>query len=179
VLQVRDVWRVVTRSPLPEAYSVTNINYGNVTVTTYSPVKAHVFEIMSGAVDMSSVKFSLQSHGTFSHHDQGDADSLFAFGTVGCGNPGDYSGVAGTGVEWKSGIASADLTADKVGGNVGAPTYLYAVNDNLAVVSSADNAENVGSSQLVSDFIFTAIKLGANESGANSNINYRLYFDFS
>jgi hypothetical protein len=58
---------------------------------------------------------------------------------------------------------------------------LFATKADLAVVASADNAETIGNylGAVVSDFIYLAIKLGANETGANSTINYRMFFDFS
>ena len=177
VLSPRDEFKVICRGPTPEAYGVTNMVYGNVTVTTESPVKVHQFEIISGAVDMSSVKFSLQNHGTFAHHDAGDNDTFFRFGTAGFGKPGD--GVsANTGPEWTTSVAAADLATAKISGNTGSPIALDSTIPDLAVVSSADNAEDVGNRSLVSDFIWTNIRLGAQESGANSSINYRLYFDF-
>lgn len=180
VLTARDAWKVVCKGPTPEAYGVTNMSYGNVTVTTESDVKVHQFEIMSGAVTMSSVKFSLQSHGNFQHHNAGDSDTNFRFGTAGAGNPGDSAGsVAQAGPEWTTSVTASDLSTDKTLGNTGSPTHLAAVKSNLSVVSSADNAEDVGNSGLVSDFIWTNIKLGAQESGANSNINHRLFFDYS
>lgn len=178
VLTPRDAWYIIARGPTPEAYGVTSMNYGNVTVTTESPVKVHQFEIMSGAVDMSSVKFSLQSHGTFQHHDAGDSDTFFRFGTAGFGKPGDGVGGAHTGPEWTTSVLAASLATAKTLGNTGAPTHLAATVPDLAVVSSADDAEDVGNRSLVSDFIWTNIRLGAQESGANSTINYRLYFDY-
>ena len=175
-----DEWRVFCRAPAPEAYGVTSMDYGNVTVTTNSAVKVHQFEIMSGAVSLSSVKFSLQSHGTFSHHDAGSLDTEFHFGTVGAGQRGDGGGGAATGPEWPpTTITASDISVDKTGGATGAPVYLYSSKQDLAVVASASNAEDIGSSDLASDFIFTAIKLGAAETGSNSSVNYRLYFDYS
>ncbi len=179
VLTPRDEWKIVCRGPTPEAYGVTSMVYGNVTVTTESPVKVHQFEIIAGAVDMSSVKFSLQSHGSFSHHDAGNSDTFFRFGTAGFGKPGDGVSVANTGPEWTAGVTAANLASAKTTGNTGAPIMLDSTVPNLAVVSSADDAEDVGNRSLVSDFILTNIRLGAEESGANSTINYRLYFDYT
>lgn len=179
-LAAKDSWRVLCRAPIPEAYAVTSMSYGNVTVTTNSPVKVHQFEIISGAKVLSNCKFSLQSHGTFSHHDAGDGDTEFHFGTVGPDNRGEGSGpVADAGVEWYADVAATDISQDKVGGNTGDPTFLWASKDDLAVVADADNAETVGNTDLASDAIFTAIQLGANETGANSSITYRMYFDYS
>jgi hypothetical protein len=179
-LTAADEWRVFCGAPITEAYGVTSMDYGNVTVTTNSAVKVHQFEIMSGAVTMSSVKFSLQSAGSFSHHDAGDSDTYFHFGTVGAGNRGDGSGGAGTGPEWPgTTITASDISQNKTGGSTGAPTSLYASKNNLSVVASADSAETVGNEGLVSDLVFTSIQLGANETGANSTINHRLYFDYT
>lgn len=178
VLTPRDEWTVVCKGPTPEAYGVTNMSYGNVTVTSESAVKIHQFEIVSGAVDMSSVKFSLQSHGTASHHNAGDSDTYFRFGTAGFGKPGDGSSSANEGPEWTSNITASDLATAKTSGNTGAPIALDSSVPNLAVVSSADDAEEVGNKALVSDFIITCVRLGAQESGANSTINYRMYFDY-
>jgi hypothetical protein len=178
VLTARDEFKVVCKGPTPEAYGVTSMNYGNVTVTTESPVKVHQFEIISGAVDMSSVKFSLQSHGSFTHHDAGNSDTFFRYGTSGFGRPGDGT-TANTGPEWTTSILASNLATPKVSGNTGAPTSLDSTVVDLAVVSSADDAEDVGNRSLVSDFVWTNIRLGAEESGANSTINYRLYFDYT
>ena len=173
----RDEYKIVCKGPTPEAYGITNMVYGNVTVTTESALKAHQFEIMSGAVAMSSVKFSLQNHGTFAHHNSGDSDTYFRFGTAGFGKPGDGA-TANTGPEWTTSVTAADLSTAKTSGNTGAPIHLDSTVVNLAVVSSADNAEDVGNRSMVSDIMLTGIRLGAQESGANSSINYRLYFDF-
>ncbi len=178
VFTPRDEFKVICRGPVPEAYGVINMVYGNVTVTTESPLKVHQFEIVSGAVDMSSVKFSLQSHGTFSHHDAGDSDTYFRYGTAGFGNPGDGTSNPNEGPEWTTSVVAADLATAKTSGNTGAPIHLDSTITDLAVVSSADNAEDVGNRSLGSDFIWTNIRLGAQESGANSSINYRLYFDY-
>ena len=179
-LTAKDEWKVYCRAPHPEAYGVTSMDYGNVTVTTNSAVKCHQFEIMSGAVDMSSVKFSLQSHGSFSHHGGGDNDTYFHFGTAGAGTRGDGGGGAGTGPEWPgAAVTASDISQDKTGGSTGAPTSLYSAKTNLSVVASADSAEDIGNENLVSDFVFTAIQLGASETGSNSTVNYRLYYDYS
>ncbi len=178
VLTPGDEFKVVCKGPTPEAYGITNMVYGNVTVTTESALKAHQFEIMAGAVDMSSVKFSLQNDGTFSHHNAGDSDTYFRFGTAGFGKPGDGVSNPNEGPEWTISVTAADLAVAKTTGNTGAPIHLDSTVPDLAVVSSADNAEDVGNRSMVSDFIWTGIRLGAQESGANSSINYRLYFDF-
>lgn len=178
VLTPRDEFKLVARGPLPEAYGVTNMVYGNVTVTTESPVKVHQFEIISGAVDMSSVKFSLQNDGTFAHHGAGDNDTFFRYGTAGFGKPGDGTVNPNEGPEWTTNVLASSIATAKTSGNTGAPIALDSAVANLTVVSSADNAEDIGNRSLVSDFIWTNIRLGAQESGANSTINYRLYFDY-
>lgn len=179
-LTAKDAWRVLCRAPAPEAYGVTSMAYGNVTVTTNSAVKVHQFELMSGAKVLSNVKFSLQSHGTFSHHDAGNGDTEFHFGTVGAGHRGDGSGpTAGTGREWTANITASDISQNKTGGNTGDPSNLYSSKQDLAVVADADSAEAVGNVELISDFVFTAIKLGSSETGSNSSVVYRCYFDYS
>jgi hypothetical protein len=167
-----DFW-VMCRAPQPSSYGISQLNYGNVTVSTESPVKTVAFEIMSGAYEMSAVKFGLQSHGTFSHHNENDSDTYFRFGTVG---PSANAGSNPTdGQEWWVDVAAADIDNDTP------PAYLYATEDNLSVVASADASEDIGNLQLYlqADPIWVNIRLGANETGANSTINYRLYFDYS
>lgn len=155
----------------PSNYNITSLNYGNVTVSTESTVKCVLFEIESGAVQASTVKFGLQSHGTFSHHNTGNSDTYFRFGTVG---PASVAGTgAMNGIEWYPNVAAADIDSDTP------PTYLYATEDNLSVVASADDSEMIGNTGLVSDPIWLNIRLGASETGANSSVNYRLYFDYS
>lgn len=169
-----DEFWVICTPPQPQSYDISNLSYGNVTVSTESPVKCVLFEIMSGAVDISTVKFGLQSHGTFNHHNENNADTKFRFGTVGPGNNAGTSPF--NGYEWRTNVTSTDLTG------VSPPTYLYAIDENLAVVSDADNSEAIGASNLrgmCADPIFLNIKLGASEVGANSNINYRIFFDYS
>lgn len=177
-----EIFFITCRGPQPLTEPVTQLNFGNVTVSTNSPVKAVWFEIIGGAVSMSTVKFSLQSDGTFQHHDQGDNDTEFRFGTAGAGSDAPGSGpTANDQVEFpvdsngQGRILATDIDSDTP------PSYLFATQQDLAVVSSADNAEDIGNFQgaLVSDFIWLAIKLGANETGANSTINYRMFFDFS
>jgi hypothetical protein len=130
-----------------------------------------MFEIYSGAVEMSTVKFGLQSHGSFSHHNSGNNDTKFRFGTVG---PSNTAGTSPTnGVEWYPNIAAADIDSDTP------PTYLHSTEDNLSVVSDADNSESIGNVGLMSDPIWMNIKLGSSETGANSSINKRMYYDYS
>jgi len=130
---------------------------------------------------MSTVKFSLQSDGTFQHHDQGNNDTEFHFGTCGADNDGGTSSTSNDQVEFAvdvnglGRILATDIDSDTP------PVYLNATKADLAEVNSADLAQTIGNFQdaLVSDFIWLAIKLGASETGANSTINYRMYFDFS
>ena len=172
-LKAGEVYYVMCQAPQPSSYNITQLNYGNVTVSTDSPVKTVAFEIMSGAEEISSVKFGLQSHGSFSYHD--GANTKFRFGTVGPTNTATDPVSSTTGLEWWPDVASTDIDSDVP------PGYLYATEDDLSVVASADLSEDVGSQQtyLQSDPIWLCILLGANETGANSTINYRLYFDYS
>lgn len=169
-----DEFFVICKGPQPLSYDITNLNYGNVTVSTNSAIKSVIFEIMSGGVEMSTVKFGLQSHGTASHHDEGSADTEFHFGTIG---PGNNAGTVPTdGKEWRANVSAADISSDTP------PSYLYATKRDLAVVPDADNSEAIGTSHymgIVADPVYLGVKLGASEVGANSTINYRLYFDYS
>jgi len=168
-LYARDVFYALCAGPLPGApanYNISSLNYGNVTVSTDSDVRSVLFEIESGAVELSTVKFGLQNHGTFNHHKENNADTHFRFGTVGPGQPK-------TGTEWHQNVTYDDLDDDTP------PAYLYAIDKSLAVVSTADNSETVGNFGLTADPVWLCIHLGASETGANSTINYRLYFDYS
>lgn len=170
-LTAGDEFYVICSAPKPSAYDISGLNYGNVTVSTESDVKAVMFEIMSGAVEMSTVKFGLQSHGTFLHHYQNNNDTMFRFGTVG---PANTAGVApDNGIEWVQNVQPADIDSDTP------PSYLYYTKANLPVAASADESEAVGSYGLTADTIWLNIKLGSAETGANSTINYRVYFDYA
>lgn len=166
-----DVFYVLCKAPAPDAYNITSLNYGNVTVSTESDVKCVVFEVESGAVEVSTIKFGLQSHGTFTHHDAGNDDTMFRFGTVGPDNNAGSS--PNNGIEWYPNITAGDIDNDT------SPDYLYHTKANLSVVSTADDSEAVGNTGLVSDPMWVNIKLGSSETGANSTINMRLYFDYS
>jgi hypothetical protein len=173
-LYATNEFRVVCKAPLPKSYDITNLNYGNVTVSTEASVKSVIFEIMSGAIEISTVKFGLQSHGSFSHHDENNDDTYFRFGTVGPENTSGSTPVDG--LEWRQNVIASDISSDTP------PSYLYATKENLAVVSDADDSESIGASSFMGmtcDPIFLNIKLGASEVGANSTINYRVYFDYS
>ena len=169
----RDEFRVICSGPQPNTVGVTTLNYGSVTVSTYSEPKAVWFELESGAVVLSNTKFGLQSNGTANFHNPGGGpsfDTFFAFGTGGNATPG------ADGTEWKKDIDPAsDLSSDTP------PAYLAATEDNLSVVSTAAASETVGvaAGEMVTDFIHLAVKLGASETGANPSIVYRCFFDFS
>jgi len=166
-----DEFYVLCTAPKPDAYNITSLNYGNVTVSTESNVKCVVFEIESGAVELSTVKFGLQSHGTFNHHKAGNNDTMFRFGTVG---PANTAGTSPTnGIEWYPGVVPGDIDNDV------SPVYLYKTKADLSVVSNADDSESIGNIGLMSDPMFVNIKLGSSETGANSTINMRLYFDYA
>jgi hypothetical protein len=172
-LTAGDEWRVLVSPPLPAAYNISQLNYGNVTVSTESDVKAVLFEVESGAIEMSSVAFGLQNNGSFSHHNEGNSDTYFRFGTVGPANTAGTGQEAG--IEWYQNIAATDIDNDTP------PSYLYATEDNLSVVATADASEDIGNWGVLpmADPIWVNIRLGASETGANSTINYRLYFDYS
>lgn len=169
-LGIRDEFYVICNGPKPTNYNVMGVSFGNVTVSTESATRCVTFEIESGAYQMASVKFGLQSHGSFSHHNAGNNDTYFRFGTVG---PGNKAGSAPTnGIEWYQNIVAADIDNDVP------PSYLYDTRANLPVVSTADDSEAVGNLGLVSDPIWFNIKLGSSETGA-STCNYRTFFDYS
>jgi hypothetical protein len=170
-LTAGDEFYIICSAPKPNAYNITGLNYGNVTVSTESEVKPVMFEIMSGAVEMSTVKFGLQSHGSFVHHEQNNNDTMFRFGTVGEGNT---AGIAPeNGIEWHQNVVPGDIASDVP------PSYLYYTAENLPVAATADESIDIGSVGLVADTVWVSIKLGASETGANSTINYRLYFDYA
>ena len=173
-LSARDEFFVICTPPQPSSYNITNLNYGNVTVSTESPVRNVIFEILSGAVEIDTVKFGLQSHGNFEHHGEGNGDTYFRYGTVG---PGNNAGSSPTdGLEWRTNVTASDISSDIP------PSYLYATKENLSVVADADSSETIGVSTfagMVADPLWLNIKLGTSEVGANSTINYRIYFDYS
>ena len=182
-LSLGETYGITCIGPQPIDSDTTLLNFGNVTVSTASAVKVVWFELISGAVSMSTVKFSLQSDGTFTHHDQGSDDTEFHFGTSGAGNPAAGAG-AGTNSQYEFSVNSTTGLGDITTADIDSDTptvKVYASKANLGVVASADLSETLGNYQggTVSDFVFLAILLGANETGANSTINYRMYFDFS
>ena len=172
-LYAGDEFRIVCRAPQPatNGYGISSLNYGNVTVTTESPVKCVMFEIMSGAVMMTDVKFGLQNHGSFSYHPSGD--TFFRYGSI--GGEKMAGGSSTERKEWRTNVVSTDIDSDNP------PVYLYATKANLGEVQSADDSEIIGVYQggLVSDFIYLCIRLGSDETGSNSSINHRIYFDYS
>jgi hypothetical protein len=169
-----DEYYVVCSPPQPVVGDITSLNFGNVTVSTESPLRSVMFEILSGAVEISTVKFGLQSHGTFSYHDGSPTGTKFRFGTVG---PGSTAGTSPeTGYEWWTGVTAAHISSNSP------PGFLYATKADLGVVSDADTSEAIGISTymgMCADPIWLNIKLGNSEVGANSTINYRVYFDYS
>lgn len=166
-----DEFYVICSAPKPAAYNITSLNYGNVTVSAESDVKCVMFEVESGAVELSTVKFGLQSHGTFDHHSIGNADTMFRFGTVG---PDNVSGNSpNNGIEWYPNLVAGDISSNIP------PAYLYSTKENLSVVASADDSESIGNTGLMSDPMWVNIRLGSAETGANSTINMRLYFDYA
>lgn len=165
LLGAGDEFFVICNGPNPQNYNISSINYGNVTVSTESDVKCVSFEIESGAYQLSSVKFGLQSHGSFSHHDAGNNDTLFRFGTSGPGNPKN-------GLEWTPNITPSLIDSDTP------PAELYATKANLSVVSTADASQDVGNYALNADPVWLGIKLGSSETGSSS-CNYRTFFDYS
>jgi len=173
-LTAGDEFYVIATPPQPASYDITNLNYGNVTVSTESPVKAVMFEIMSGAVEISTVKFGVQANGNFEHHGEGTGDTYFRFGTVGPGNKSGTSPIDG--IEWRTSVTAANITGTTP------PSFLYAIDGDLQVVADADSSEALGVSTyagMVADPVWLNIKLGTAEVGANSTINYRIYFDYS
>jgi len=174
-LQAVDEFYVYCAGPEPEDHGgggISSLNYGNVTVSTESDVKCVMFEVMSGAVEVSTVRFGLQSNGTFVHHNDQDADTKFRFGTVGIDNYALGAGLDEK-IEWRQNVTAADIDSNTP------PPYLYATKENLSEVSTADDSESVGNFGLVSDVIFVNIHLGSSETGANSSVNMRAYYDYS
>ena len=166
-----DEFYIICTAPKPSSYNITNLNYGNVTVSTESDVKCVVFEIESGAVELSTVKFGLQSHGSFSHHNEGNGDTKFRFGTVGPDNTAGTSPI--NGIEWWPNVVPGDIDNDTP------PSYLFNTKENLSVVSTADDSESIGNTGLMSDPIWVGVRLGSSETGSNSSMNLRSYFDYS
>lgn len=171
-LTANDKFTILATGPQPTSIGVTLLNYGSVTVSTYSNTKPIWFELISGATILTNCRFGLQSRGTAQHHQQGNNDTLFAFGTSGEGTP------ASDGTEWRTDVNGAtDLSSP----TDTPPSYLAAIKHNLNVVSTATASEPIGvvPGQMITDFIYNAVKLGSAETGANSSITYRMFYDFS
>lgn len=169
-LGIRDEFYVMCHGPKALNSEISSINFGNVTVSTESETRCVIFEVSSGAYQLSSVKFGLQNHGSFQHHYAGNNDTMFRYGTVGADNTAGAG--AEIGIEWYPGVIAADIDSDI------SPTYLYGTKANLEVVSTADDSQSVGNFELTSDEIWFNIKLGSSETGA-STCNYRCFFDYS
>jgi len=181
-LHLGERFQITCRGPRAINNPVTQLNFGNVTVSTNSPVKVVWFELISGAISMSVVKFSLQNDGSFQNHNKGNNDTLFHYGTEGAGNHAPGGGpTSNSQVEFFVDVNGlGKIVATDISSNT-PPSYLFATQGNLSVVNSADSSQSVGNwlGGLVSDFVFVAIQLGATETGANSTINYRMYFNFA
>jgi hypothetical protein len=164
-----DAIRVRVPGPVPYTYDSTSINLGNITVTTASRVFCVRFDLTGGAIELTNVKYSLLNNGGMGYHD--GVNTSFPFGTVGRGNKASATLYD---VEWWDGITVQDLIPPK-------PSYLYDIDANLTVVSTADDSKNIGIDPfdaLISDYIFCAIRLGADESGQKTAV-YRCYFDYT
>jgi len=163
-----DTFRIKVPGPSVYSHDVTSVNLGNITVSTTSRVFCTRFGILSGAVSLDNVKFGLLSDGGMSQRN--GVDTYFSYGTVGAGQEavdGDLHW------QFRNGVDKTDLT--------GTPVYLYATDPDLQEVASADDSKTIGVSSyegLQSDFIWNAIRLGADEAGAKT-IAYRIYFDYS
>ena len=164
----RDSFRIICSGPQPTTLGITILNYGSVTVSTYSPCKSVWFELMSGAVALTNTKFGLQSHGTAQHHNANNNDTWFSMGTAGEKHPST------AGNQWTKGITGTDISSDTP------PSTLYYTENNMPVVSTADASIPIGvpDGEMATDFIFLAIKLGSLEAGSNASITWRIYFDF-
>ena len=164
-----DTFRVRVPGPVPYSYDITSINLGNITVTTASRVFCIRFDLYGGATELTNVKFSLLNDGGMGYHD--GTNTYFPWGTVGGGNPSVNTNYD---VGWWSQVNVQDLVPPK-------PSYLSAIDQNLTVVSTADDSKDIGIAPydaLISDYIFCAVRLGADESGQKTVI-YRCYYDYT
>jgi hypothetical protein len=164
-----DTIRIRMPGPIPYRYDVTSVNLGNITVTTSSRVFCMRFDLYGGATELTNVKFSLLNNGGMGYHD--GVNTAFRWGTVG---PGQKATSTDYDVEWWNQVVTQDLVTPK-------PSYLYAIDSNLTVVSTADDSKTIGIDPfdaLISDYIFCAIQLGADESGQKTVI-YRCYYDYT
>jgi hypothetical protein len=164
-----DVLRVRVSGPIPYRYDITNINLGNITVTTSSRVFCVRFDVPGGAAELTNVKFGLLNNGGMGYHD--GVNTAFRWGTVG---PGQKSVQTNYDWAWRNNVVVQDMIAP-------IPEYLYAIDSNLTVVSTADDSKTIGISEfdaLISDYIYCAIQLGADESGQKTVV-YRCYYDYT
>jgi hypothetical protein len=166
-----DTIRVRIPGPVPYNFDITSINLGNITVTTSSRVFCVRFDLIGGAIELTNIKFSLLNDGGMAYHD--GSNTYFPWGTVGPGQKAvSYGGSYD--VEWWSNVNVQDLIPPK-------PGYMYAIDSNLVPVSTADDSKVIGVDPfdgLISDYIFCAVHLGADESGAKTAV-YRCYFDYT
>jgi len=169
-LTARDSFRILCSGPQPTTLGISLLNFGSVTVSTYSPTKVVWFQLLSGATLLTNTKFGLNSHGTAQHHNAASADTKFAVGFAGEKTP------AANGSQWKKGISGAtDLASDVP------PAYLASTEDNMPEVNTAGQSIDLGvaNGEMITDFIYLSIKLGALETGANSSILWRMFYDYS
>lgn len=166
-----DTFYVVCNGPQPQSYNISSLNFGNVTVSTESPVKAIMFEIESGAVELATLAFGLASHGTFKHHYDNNNDTKFRFGTVGTANKAGLGTI--NGIEWYPNVVAGDISNDV------APEFLFQTVANLPEVYSADECQSLGTTGLVGDAVWVNVHLGTDETGANSSMRHRVYYDYS
>jgi hypothetical protein len=154
---------------VPYRYDITSINLGNITVTTSSRVFCVRFDLIGGAVELTNVKFSLLDDGGMGYHD--GINTAFRFGTVG---PGQKAVQSTYDVEWWNQVNVQDLVLPK-------PSYLYGIDQDLQEVATADESKVIGIDSfesLISDYVFCAILLGADESGQKTVV-YRCYYDYT
>jgi hypothetical protein len=124
--------------------------------------------LLGGAVELTNVKYGLLDDGGMSQHN--GVDTYFSWGTTG---PGQEAVDGDLHWQWRNGVDKTDLTQSR--------SYIYAYDKDLQEVSTADDSKTIGVSSfdgLQSDFIWNAIRLGADESSAKT-IAYRCYFDYS
>jgi hypothetical protein len=164
-----DTLRVRLPGPVPYRYDITSINLGNITVTTSSRVFCVRFDLVGGAVELTNVKYGLLNDGGMGYHD--GINTAFRYGTVG---PGQKAVNTNYDVEWWNQVNVQDLVPPKT-------SYMYAIDANLTNVSTADDSKTIGIDpydSLISDYIFCAIQLGADESGQKTVV-YRCYYDYT
>jgi hypothetical protein len=164
-----DTLRFRVSGPVPYRYDITSINLGNITVTTSSRVFCVRFDLIGGAVELTNVRYSLLDDGGMGYHD--GVNTAFRFGTVGAGQKAVNQSYD---VEWWNQVNVQDLVTPK-------PDYLYAIDENLTEVSTADDSKVIGIDpfeSLISDYVFCSIMLGADESGQKTVV-YRCYFDYT